>query len=294
MQASTLKHPRLDELGRLQLERQALELDVCGYTVVQDAIDPELTARALEATLRTFGEREGKRPDVDSGAGYEGYWVQRFMLLKDPAFEAVVVAEKVLALIDYLVGDDCILSTLTAHMRGQGGGKTLPTGYLPLHGDDISPQPHPTFNNFATVNICLTDLTEESGALAFVPGSHKLLRQPTKQEAVLAGDGANPEAVPLVAPAGSAVIWPSHTWHGSWESLTPGLRVTLAVLYVRPHLQTYELYRESVSDEVLERNSPRFATLMGMKTWNGWNENQDDWYKPWGERDRSRYAPRIE
>ena len=87
----------MDVLGRLRLERNALELDVCGYTVVPDAIDPELNSQALEATLRTFEEREGKRPDVHSGAGYEGYWVQRFMLLKDPAFEAIVMAEKVLA-----------------------------------------------------------------------------------------------------------------------------------------------------------------------------------------------------
>lgn len=293
MQASTVGNPCLDELGRLQLERKALELEACGYTVVEDALDPDLTARGLEATLRTFGERTGKRPDVETGEGYDGYWVSRYMLLNDPAFEEIVMAEKVLALIDYLIGEDCILSTLTGHIRGQGGGKTLPNGYLPLHGDDTSPQPHATFHNSVTVNIFLTDVTEESGCLAFVPGSHKRLRQPTAHESVLAGNDANTEAVPLVAPAGSAVIWPSHTWHGSWESHTPGLRVTLAELYSRPHLQPYELYRESVPDAVLERNAPRFATLMGMDTISGWNDNQDDWHKKWSDRDRSRYAPRI-
>ena len=200
------------------------------------------------------------------------------------------MAEKVLALVDYLVGDDCILSTLTCHIRGEGRIKGLPHGYLPLHGDD--PHPHAGFNNSVTVNICLTDVTEESGCLAFVPGSHKLARQPAPKERVLAGDGANDEAVPLVAPAGSAIIWPSHTWHGSWESPSPGLRVTLAVLYARPHLQPYELYRECVPDEVLERNSPRFATLMGMDTISGWNDNQDDWHKKWRDRDRSRYTHR--
>ena len=85
-------------------------------------------------------------------------------------------------------------------MRGQGGGKSLPTGYLPLHGDDTSPQPHPNYHNLCTVNICLTDLTEESGCLAFVPGSHKRLRQPSPGESIVAGEGANPEIVPVVAP----------------------------------------------------------------------------------------------
>ena len=293
MQPTTINDPCLDELSRLGLERNALELDICGYTVVSDVIDRELTVRGLNATLDTFAERVGRRPQIEADPHYAGYWVSRYVLLQDPAFESIIVADKVLALIDYLVGKDCILSTLTAHIRGEGGGKVLPNGYLPLHGDDTSIAPHPTFANYATVNICLTDVSEESGCLAFVPGSHKRLRKPTQQESVLAGEGANPEAVPLVAPAGSAIIWPAHTWHGSWVSDTPGLRVTLAVLYARPHLQPYEMYRETVPDEVLARNSDRFATLMGMDTMYGWNDNRDDWHRNWRDRDRSRYSPRI-
>jgi ectoine hydroxylase-related dioxygenase (phytanoyl-CoA dioxygenase family) len=291
MRASTISDPGLDELSRLQLERNALELEVSGYTVIEDAIDPDLTKRALEATLRTFGERTGSVPDVKTGEGFEGYSVTRYLLLKDPAFERVVMSEKILALVDYLIGDDCLLSTLTGHIRGQGGGQSLPNGYLPLHGDDTSPLIQAGVYNLATVNICLTDLTEESGCLAFVPGSHKELRKPTPHESVLAGDNANPRAVPLVAPAGSAVIWPSHTWHGSWESHTPGLRITLAELFCRPHWQPYELYRENVTGEMLERNSERFSSLVGMDTINGWNDHHDDWGKKWVDRDRSRYAP---
>ena len=63
------------------------------------------------------------------------------MLFRDPAFEGILMAEKVLALVDYLIGDDCILSTLTGH--GQVRWVTLPTG-SPLHGR-ASPQPQAEF-----------------------------------------------------------------------------------------------------------------------------------------------------
>jgi hypothetical protein len=81
MHASKVTDPRIDTLTELGLERHALELETCGYTVVEAAIDPDVTARALEATLRTFGERVGKVPNVSTGEDYEGYWVSRYMLL---------------------------------------------------------------------------------------------------------------------------------------------------------------------------------------------------------------------
>ena len=93
------------------------------------------------------------------------------------------------------------------------------------------------------------------------------------QESILAGEGANPEAVPLVP---LPVLQQSGLLirgmaHGNQNAR---LRVTLAELFCRPHWQTYELYRETVTQEILDRNSDRFATLMGMDTMNGWNDNQ--------------------
>ena len=52
MKASEISSPLLDQLSRLQLERNALELEVNGYTVIEDALDPDLTKRGLEATLK--------------------------------------------------------------------------------------------------------------------------------------------------------------------------------------------------------------------------------------------------
>ena len=59
MKASKITSPLLDQLSRLQLERNALELEVNGYTVIEAALDPDLTKRGLEATLETFKDRTG-------------------------------------------------------------------------------------------------------------------------------------------------------------------------------------------------------------------------------------------
>ena len=69
MKASEISSPLLDQLSRLQLERNALELEVNGYTVIEDALDPDLTKRGLEATLETFKDRTGNKPDVTTGEG---------------------------------------------------------------------------------------------------------------------------------------------------------------------------------------------------------------------------------
>ena len=141
--------------------------------------------------METFKDRTGNKPDVTTGEGFDGFSVSRYMLFRDPAFEGILMAEKVLALVDFLIGDDCILSTLTGHMRGQGGGETLPTGYLPLHGDDTSPQPQAGISNLATL-ISFDRRHRRVWLSRICSGSHKKLRLPTPQESILAGN-ANPE-----------------------------------------------------------------------------------------------------
>ena len=60
------------------------------------------------------------------------------------------------------------------------------------------------------------------------------------------------------------VIWGNHTWHGSYPKKTPGLRMTLQCEYMRRRRQTEEAYRETVTQEALDRNPVRFAGLMDV------------------------------
>ncbi|MEE9253672.1 MAG: hypothetical protein V3U43_01940, partial [Pseudomonadales bacterium] len=52
--------------------------------------------------------------------------------------------------------------------------------------------------------------------------------------------------------------------HGSYPKETPGLRMTLQCEYMRRRHQTEEAYRETVTQQALDRNPVRFAGLMDV------------------------------
>jgi ectoine hydroxylase-related dioxygenase (phytanoyl-CoA dioxygenase family) len=141
---------------------------------------------------------------------------------------------------------------------------------LGLHHDQIMmPAPLPLYAQTINATWTLTDYTKADGCLAFLPGSHQYCRQPV-------GDEGMDMAVPVEAPRGSLILWHGNTWHGSFPKTTPGLRVGLASIFNRKYLLTPEPVREHVTQEMLDRNPPRFRTLMGCDIPFGWTEDGPD------------------
>jgi ectoine hydroxylase-related dioxygenase (phytanoyl-CoA dioxygenase family) len=128
----------------------------------------------------------------------------------------------------------------------------------------------------------LNDYDEGSGTIAFLPGSHLFRRDPTPAEQ----RDLAPEMVPVVAKAGSAVIWPANTWHMAFPRTKPGLRVTLLYDFCRGHLQTQSDFRNHVTPEILARNPPRFAQLMHVHGVFPFREGDIDWDKAAAARKR--------
>ena len=69
---------------------------------------------------------------------------------------------------------------------------------------------------------------------------------------------------PVEAPMGSMIIWGDHTWHGSYPRTTEGLRLMMLGTYCRSHMQTQEPFRQTVTQEALDRNPIRFGRLMDV------------------------------
>ena len=221
----------------LGLEQHLAEIEGLGFTV----IPPELAGtrglapQLLQRICEISEQNRGQWPDTDAGTSHADpvYPVERqeFLLAKGRIFEEALMNPVVQAMVRYLVGEDAVLSTCVGRIRGPG---ILP---LMLHTDQaFHPVPLPLVCN---INFLLSDYSRENGALCFVPGSHRLQRNPLPEEnfylggldrpgaeaAVTAGEPLevrDPPGLHVVeAPAGSLAVWPGNTWHGALASLCP-------------------------------------------------------------------------
>lgn len=249
------------ELKQLDLESHIAELSMYGYTVVPPGkiMPKEYIKQLRDAVLRVSHARSGVKPAIRSGKTHTGGQhplgqFMRYVLFDDPLFEPLITNPAMLGLVSYLAGYNCLLSLNDAMVKGPGEIS------LPIHndnGDKVTPV-YPEQSQAATINLILTDYKEGCGPIAFLPGSHTFRREPTPAEmrAVVS------EMEPVYAPAGSAIIWHANTWHMAMPRTRPGLRVTLLYHFCRSHLQTQASFRDTVTQEILDRNPPRFAQLL--------------------------------
>jgi hypothetical protein len=257
------------EIEALGLVRQVAELEMLGYTVVPPdvAAPPGFTDRLLDAVLAVAERRMGARIDpfgrtpIPGGTArsVEGQVVRdpprgivlTDLLYADRAFEEALMNPPLLALVTYLLGYQCRISAVQAWLKPQGS-----PGY-PLHWDGSRVAPAPPWADCCNAAYVLTDHTADDGATCFVPGTHRLLRAP-----ISAQEGTR-ERVALRAPKGSLAVWNGYVWHGSFRKRTPGLRISVPLNFCRPQYQTFEEIRGGATREMIERNPPRFRTLVG-------------------------------
>lgn len=250
-----------DEIGDLGLQRYIDDLDTNGYTVVPPEIaNPNgLAERMLEACLDIAERRSGDRPDLDQG-GPKGRsdspigYAMKALLLEDPVFEESLMNPALLALATYLCGYDVVLSSLGASMKGPGNTR------FRLHTDTRLPSPLPTQALLCKGIYLLTDFNRDNGSTVFVPGSHKWCRNPIASETTI-GEGGNDQAVAVEAAAGSLLVFHGNTWHGAYNRVAPGLRVSVHLLMVRSLLRATEDFYGRIPQEALDRNPPRFGIL---------------------------------
>jgi ectoine hydroxylase-related dioxygenase (phytanoyl-CoA dioxygenase family) len=265
---------RIRELG---LVDHAFELETKGFTVLRGVLSGDRIERARSAILDRVERDTGQRIDIEeeSGASWTGQRYIPYLLYDEEVFEEILMAPAPLALVTYLLGESCLLSSMGCHFKGPGGEP------LVLHSDNGNgmPAPFSPISMVANVNYALTPYSREAGALALVPGSHRFARQPSRWEMRLDEGDANPQALAMDLEPGDAVVWHGNTWHGSFVRRIPGIRMNLAVYFNRQHIQTQERHKGVVPAAVLERhaNDERFRILLGEKQPYGWRGEGPDY-----------------
>lgn len=282
-------YPTIKALG---LTQHVAEIEGLGYTVIPPELvgPPELVAGLLQRICEISIEDRGQPPDLALGTSHadavDPVERQSFLLARGRVFEQALMNPAVQALVHYLLGGEAVLSSCLARIKGVGG---LP---LLLHTDQsFHPAPLPLVCN---ATYLLTDYDRDNGALCFVPGSHRLERNPlpaenfgfggldrAEAEAVLAEGGSvevsEPSNLAVVeAPAGSLVVWQGNTWHGAVCRSAPGLRVNLILYFCNKWLRPQEAYRECLPQKIFDRNDEQFARLMGAEVFYGWGPEGAD------------------
>lgn len=264
------------ELRQLGLESNIAELEAFGFTVLtpEQVGVPDLHKRTLEAVVQVSERRAGVRPDLTGGESHRGMkhplgQIMRFVLWENQVFEEVLCNPAMLGIVTWILGPTCILSLCNAMLRGPGNNS------MALHSDDSDrTMPRlPDVVNTVNASLLLTDYTKEGGALTFVPGSHRWHREPTPSEV----HAFAKQMIALEAPAGSMVIWGGHTWHGAFPRRIPGLRGTFFFNFARHSMQTQEPYRDTCTQEALDRNPRRFAMLMDQFGPYPWREEDENY-----------------
>ncbi|MAI42736.1 MAG: phytanoyl-CoA dioxygenase family protein [Candidatus Azotimanducaceae bacterium] len=261
----------MDTIAKLDLKSHIAELEVKGFTALPGVLSKTQIESSKRAIIARVEEKSGKPVDLITGKGFEGGWrYVPHLLYDDEVFEDILMAPKPLALLTYLLGESCLLSSVGCHFKGQGGEPLL------LHSDNANgiPQPFPSYAQIANINYALTPYSKREGALVMVPGSHRHGRHPTPAETQLSGDNTNPDAVAMDLAPGDCVIWHGNTWHGSFAREIPGIRMNLAMYCCRQYIQTQEFHPGNVPQDMLNRhtNDERFQVLLGAKMPYPWDK----------------------
>ena len=219
-----------------------------GFTIVEDAIAPELVDRLLGAIDALHAELA-----VQPAANiFEGLHTLRVynLLARGKVFEEVPVHDRVLPIVEGVLDRGCLVSSLSS-ITILGGEEAQP-----IHADDqLIPLPKPHVPLVCNTMWALTDFTEENGATRLVPNTHTKDRSP---------DFGEPhETTSAVMRKGSVLVWNGSLWHGGGANRTSERRVGLAMNYCVGWMRQQENQQLGIPQAVAKGFSPRLRKLVG-------------------------------
>lgn len=131
------------------------------------------------------------------------------LLNKGSCFRKLFIIPEILAGSHALIKNDMCLSSMILRAPQPNSGRQN------LHIDWVPRKKETDPFRSVICAILLDDVTKESGATRFVPGSHKFLGEP--KDYGFGDENPHPNERYLEAPRGSCLIYSGHLWHGGTE-----------------------------------------------------------------------------
>lgn len=229
-------------------------IDEQGYTVVEDVIDQPLLAELTEALAEIEDENKFGYRDT----AFEGTRTVRIynLLAYHRAFEKIPVSPLVLPIVERVLDNQLLLSSLSAICIGPGQEAQV------IHADtNMIPLPRPHLPITVNSMWALTDFTEANGATRIVPGSHKFDHDPVY--------GEHYETVCAEMPAGSVLVWNSAMWHGGGQNLTDERRDGIASYYCAGWIRQQENQQLGIPMDRIRGFDRRLQELCGFSVYGG-------------------------
>jgi ectoine hydroxylase-related dioxygenase (phytanoyl-CoA dioxygenase family) len=238
----------------MQPSTHLAEIQEQGYTVIADAIEPDLV-EALDKDLRRLERELGVVP---AGNDFEGSHTVRIynLLVHGALYERIPVHPNVLPVVEGVLDKGCLVSSLSSISIDSGESAQ------PIHADDqLIPLTKPHAPTVCNTMWALTDFSEENGATRVVPGSHLWDHDPDY--------GRHYDTVPAEMAKGSVLVWHGSLWHGGGANTTAHRRVGIAMNYCAGFVRQQENQQLGIPREIARRFDPRLQQLVGYSLYNG-------------------------
>src|SRR5262249_7044005 len=239
-----------DDILQAHIERIQRE----GYTIIEDAIEPELVA-ALATDLLRLEQELHIEPAHNPFEGEKTVRIYN-LLVHGKLYERIPVHENVLPVVEGVLDPGCLVSSLSSI--------SICAGEIaqPIHADDqLIPVRKPHVPLVCNTMWALTDFTEENGATRIIPGSHLSDRSPRY--------GKPYDSIAAVMPKGSVLVWHGSLWHGGGANHTDQRRVGVAMNYCAGYIRQQENQQLGIPLEIARGFSPRLQELVGYGIYNG-------------------------
>ncbi|MBV8490710.1 MAG: phytanoyl-CoA dioxygenase family protein [Candidatus Eremiobacteraeota bacterium] len=259
------------ESGWLDLALDSLKCQ--GYAIVGDVLSPQMLERTRRAM---YGTRE--RVVAEAGedrlvrAGEKG--VLRIPFRFDPIYFEFLTLRPVLDIVDATVGSTAILHLMNGFILPPIARADPSTTFQESFHRDF-----PRYLNgyVASINafFAIVDFKENNGATLVVPGTHQ--RQEAPSNAYMKAN-----AVPILAKAGSMLLFDSTLWHAAGQNRSGADRLAINMQFTRSYIKQQIDYSRALDASTIEALPARSQQLLGWYT--RVVTSLDEYYRPEEER----------